>query len=213
MGNLLEGFENAVCEIKTMDNELIFQGRLLKSGREGNSDYIEVGVRRNDTMPILPYGTRLKIDCMNNRRGMRALGGILYIANEDFWRITELNELAAYERRGFFRINARGTANIIPPLAKETRIVSARVVNISLSGALLEIPMELKLGERIHISHLRFDGFNDIFSFDAVVKRVVERSAAHVYGCSFENPKASDIDALCGVIFQLQREAIKLRRT
>ncbi len=213
MNHILKGYENAVCEIKTMENELIFHGRIVKTGQEGNKDFIEVRLRRDDTMPLYPYGTRVKIDCIG-RRGIRSLGGVLYIANEGFWRLTDLDELSAIERRGFFRINAHGYADVTRGDAPfGTAPVTASLVNVSISGLLFRAPIYLSRGDIINISRIVFDGVDAVFSFKAKVRRVVETSNEKVmlYGCEFVEPRPGEIDRLCGVVFKLQRDAAKKR--
>ncbi len=211
--HILKGYENAVCEIKTMENELIFQGRIIKTGQDGAKDFIEVRLRHDDKMPLYPYGTRVKIDCIG-RRGVRSLGGVVYIANEDFWRLTDLDELSAVERRGFFRMNARGYADVTRGDAPfGTAPVTANLVNISISGVLFRAPIFLSPGDVININRMVFDGINAVFSFKARVRRAVGTNSEKVmlYGCEFVNPPAGEIDKLCGVVFQLQRDAAKKR--
>ena len=66
-------YEGSVCEIKSMDNELIAIGRI----KEVNSKNIKVNNSKKE-LQIVDYGTPIKINVFNAKVGFRVLVGSIY---------------------------------------------------------------------------------------------------------------------------------------
>ena len=96
METTLKKYLNAICEVKNMDNELFFQGRLKAvsrirpADREGE-DILAIDIYPVEGMrlPIFSYDVPLKINILNTKHGTLTVGGRVYIANNDFWRILQ----------------------------------------------------------------------------------------------------------------------------
>ncbi len=219
MTDMLENYIGSVCELKTMANELVYQGKLTAVLYDP-IEMIEVSASDGGRMPLYEIDTPLKINVVNSKLGTLALGGRLYIANDDFWRVREIKLYNNFERRNFFRVNlcANGKAakdNEEHELEKMLEVVEypAQLVDISLSGVLFSTEAEFELNDRVRLSEVYLDATNQPFLFFCKIVRVGEKGAqGRMYGCEFVDLDNREADRLCRAVFALQRAAIKRKK-
>lgn len=99
----------SVCEVKTIDNEMVAAGTI----RAVTPEFIDV-VDRSGSTPSAPYGMDVKISVFNSRQGFRVMVGKVYTSSMQFVRISDVKSVLDYERRHFFRVETRMFGYIIP---------------------------------------------------------------------------------------------------
>ncbi|MEA5010175.1 MAG: PilZ domain-containing protein [Angelakisella sp.] len=200
-------YKSSICEIKTLENELIAAGII----REITDEYIEI-TAKSGTMDIVRYGTPLKINVFNHKQGIRVLRGNAYISSVDFIRVVDVVTVLDHERRNFFRVstNMSAFAQIwledadSDPNSIES--LNVKVKNLSLGGALIITDRELKSNQQMYLI-INLD--KQTCRFRCSVKRI-ENNSKHgfMYGCKFYEAPDSETSALCAYIFKKQREQI-----
>ncbi|MDO5601281.1 MAG: PilZ domain-containing protein [Oscillospiraceae bacterium] len=198
-------YEGSVCELKSMENELIATGVV----GEITEDYVRIDARANP-IPMQRYGIMLKVNVFNSREGFRVLVGKVYAASTRFLKLIEVTSLLDYERRNFFRIEADQPAWIVKKNEETDEWEDAQRVSIrdiSLGGVLLEWPDgEMKTGAHIFL-RLKLGRFNQVV--ECVICRTEDRAGVPYYGCEFQALSMPQSDAICQYIFQRQREQIQ----
>lgn len=100
-------YVSSICEIKTMDNNLIATGII----DEITGEYIEIGIK-SGKISATHFATEVKINVFNSRLGFRVLVGNVYTSSMDFIRVIDVNNILDYERRHFFRVDLDLKANV-----------------------------------------------------------------------------------------------------
>lgn len=202
----------AHCEVKTMNNQLLAVGILLEIG----NDELTVGVKRNskETMPLIPYNTRVKLVIHYRGKEPKVYCGIIFISNEFFSRITQVEKLADYEKRNFFRVNVsmHTSASFRSPQTGAMEAVAIDVIDISLGGLAFCTKQVFRVGQRLEIL-LSLLGAKKYY-FECVVVRVVpsEDDGPPFYGCCFQNVADNTSADLCAFLFQQQRLELHRKR-
>ncbi|MEM1485286.1 PilZ domain-containing protein [Oscillospiraceae bacterium PP1C4] len=202
-------YKDSICEIKTMENELIATGII----REITPDYIEI-VDKFNNLSLVRYATQLKITIFNSKVGFRVIVGRVYTSTTEFLRIVDIINLLDYERRSFFRVETKLTGHMTvtekaenqQELAGKTDTINITIKNLSLGGALIASEYPLETGDKAAIG---FKLKRKEMLFQCVVRRIKEGNADHLlYGCEFLNASQKQINELCNYIFQRQRELL-----
>lgn len=208
----------SVCEIKSLDNELIATGTIQKITQE----YVEVS-DKTGFMPIAPYGIPVKINVFNSKNGFRVLAGKVYTSSLRSIRIVEVITLLDCERRHFFRVkvNMHTQVRLLKERPKgvngedETKeniekSVAAEICNLSLGGILFTCKQDFQTGDGISVK-LKIG--HKAITFRGIVRRTVETEKGKLlYGCEFTDVSEPAANALCAYIFQCQREQIYNKR-
>lgn len=197
---------NSICEIKTMQNDLIATGTI----REITEEYLEIADKFN-MMQIVRYGTSVKVTVFNSKAGFRVLAGTVYTSSTEFVRLCEVVSLLEYERRYFFRVDTNISAYMMiaghgsDGEADGTYYdENVMVKNMSLGGALFTSKCEFKPGDAVT---LKIKLKSHECSFQCIVRRIEETELRQrLYGCEFLNVSNALADQLCSYIFQRQRE-------
>ncbi len=171
---LLKEYDGLSCEMADFNNWLIAMGRLRAS-----DDALELH-DVSGHLPILPMKMMVKLSVRGSKWGTRVLAGVVYISNREFCRITDIKNVAEYEKRRFFRLAVDHSATIILPSNEEalseeekTEVRSpARVRDVSLCGMQIETGLCLLEGERIKI---RIALVLDEEELDLTVRRIIRR--------------------------------------
>lgn len=218
MQQSLESFTGGACEVRSMENELLLRGRLDEVINEGaTKSLILVGLKGED-LPVLRFGTRLKVAMRSKGGEVLIVGGAIYIANEQFWRLNNIVEYNNGERRAFFRVGTKSTA-IVHPMGTQTEELDnaeveapARLVNVSLSGVLFATEAKYYESQRVYLSNFMLGSDPKPFEAKCIVRKIGGESAfGFLYGCSFEDMSARESDRLCKAIFELERESLSRR--
>ncbi len=228
METTLKRYLNAICEVKNMDNELFFQGRLKAvsrihpADREGE-DILAIDIYPIEGMrlPIFSYDVPLKINILNTKHGTLTVGGRVYIANDEFWRVSSITAYNNFERRSFFRVNLSvdGTVeresdeNGFKDIS-DTEKFPVKMIDISLSGVFFAANTRFNSGDRVRLSNIFLIDGEPPFNFSCRIMRTGGESLhGTLYGCEFEQMDLRESDRLCRAVFTLQREAVKKRKT
>lgn len=199
-------YKSSVCEVKTLQNELLSTGIISAIEPE----YLEIS-GKTGIMPLLRFRDEVKLSIFNPKYGFRVLNALVYISNRKFMRVFDAQTVLDYERRNFFRMDTNLPAEILlfressleDTLPKEEVIVS----NLSLGGAKLLTKLELKEGELLQL-HLLIDNISCVFT--CRVHRVeVRDDYTWLCGCEFLEYSDRQSNTLCSYLFQCQRTYLK----
>lgn len=221
MSGRITDYVGSVCEVRTMENDLLLAGRLRAVLLDNNGEQaIELVSLDGGEMPNAAYGLSVKISVFSGKVGFLSFGGKIYITHGTFWRINDIRTYGENERRDYFRIKTRTLAKVTGPLKAqeaERQTYKCYVTSVSLSGTLIAVNDEncwFREGEELQINGLKVeeDRNSDIFDVKATVKRIVPQSGGRLYGCKFTDMTEKDTDRLCQAIFAKQRLDIQHRR-
>lgn len=196
---------SSVCEIKTLENELIATGILENI----TDEYIEV-VPKSGSLPLTEFGKQVKLNIYNSKAGFRALVGTVFTSSLKFIRIVDVETLTEHERRNFFRVDTSIRAQLAWGPEEDRRETEVRIHNISLNGALFTSPEELGVGLGMQLK-LRL--LHRTCCFDGMIQRCIPMpDGTYRYGCLLQEGSRSDQDTLCAFIFMRQRQQISRQR-
>lgn len=225
---LPEEYIGSLCEIKSLANDLLAVGRIIKTDHEA----LEITATEGERLFLLEYRLPIKIFVHNSKLGSTVLVGITYLSTENFMRAEEVRPLQNFERRGAFRVNLNVTGTLTPLLSEkqqaelDLRIAEAspeeaeqiekelttevRIADVSLTGARVISRQPLRLGAKYY---LEFIPLNVPMEFCIEIQRHIrETNGEHHYGCSFFDFTEKQLDVLCKDLFQLQRLEKNRRR-
>lgn len=209
-------YVSSVCEIKTLENELVATGTIAKITPES----IEIS-DKTGLMPMAAFGTTVKINVFSAKEGFRVLAGRVYTSSLRFISIVDITSLLDYERRHFFRVEINTTAQLTMGIQAEEKrraqngeepleVFSVNLRNLSLGGCLFGSERDIEPGTHVSI-RMRFGRTPTIF--DAVIRRPEDKKGdMNFYGCEFINVDEKESNSLCAFIFQRQRELIHSRK-
>lgn len=210
----------SLCEIKTMTNELLAVGQIIKIDHKA----LEIAAKE-DKMPLLQFRSVVKIAVHNSKSGSQILAGIVFLSTENFTRIEDVKPLNDFERRGAFRVNVDTPGRLYPVLddaeqdkldaelaqmddAEAASILDAmaleiKVLDISLTGVRIQPNVPLLKNSRYV---LEFSPISVPMRFNVIVQRELKsRNDEQQFGCLFYGAKPRLIDKLCKDLFELQR--------
>ena len=218
---LPQEYIGATCEVKSMENDLLCMGRIIKI----DSEALEIAGRDGDRLPLLQYRLSVKLFIYHGKMGTRILVGTVYLSTENFLRAEEVRPLQNFERRGAFRVNTsvKGHLSLLLGDEEQTAFDAAlgratpeeaermlaratfdvRVMDVSLAGARLQSDLPLAIGTRYI---LEFQLLNTDMSLCMRVQRNIRMANSEIqYGCTFFDVSERQVDTLCKELFQLQR--------
>ena len=209
----------SVCEIYSLDNDLLAFGRI---GRVRSEPSLTLEISSSTAgvdLPKINLGTIIKVNIIStgksSSRDFLGICGKVYIANEEFWRIGELRLLGERERRGYFRVKSRSKA-IISLASGENESYEGWVTNISLSGILVYIDSDkcgFSLNSVLKVSDFSIGEGEEKFTVNCKVRRVEKHpNFGRYYGCEFEGMTTKETDAIYRGIFAQQARELKRQR-
>lgn len=225
---LPQEYIGSLCEVKSLENELLAVGRIIKIDNEA----LELAARDGERMPLLQYRIPVKVLVYNSKLDTRIVVGSVYLSTNNFVRVESVRPLQDFERRGAFRVNSnvpgvltllftpeeradynRRMALMTPEEALKLRghtTLEVRVMDISLTGVRLQSPVPLKVGTRYALD---FTPLEDEVTFHLTVQRLVQMPNGETqYGSIFFDYTERQMDKLCRDLFQLQRLEKNRRR-
>lgn len=207
---LSKEYSGSICEVTNMDNKLIVTG-LIRVTDEG------VEIHNNgDRMPVLNFGSQVKLSLHNPQLGMQVMVGEVYLSDPTFLRLVNLQVFAEYEKRRFFRLTIDHSADLIPVgkagTERRGEKTPIRVKDISLCGLQFECEKPLALGGQYRIRIALQD--NLLETLDFVIRRVLPRdNNKNRYGGEFLALSAHAEQRLCSYIFNQQQKQIRRSRS
>ena len=216
-----------MCEIKTMDNELLAIGKISAYIAEDKS--LEIVPCDGDEMPTAQYSTKVKINVFSSDHGFLGLDGFVYIAHSSFWRLYDVNCFGENERRSYFRIKNRSKAEAEEVVEKAKNQDSERffeeeqvktypciVTSISISGLLIAVDDDscyYHVGTKLMIKNFAIGEGGSLFNLKCCVRRTdYHEKLGKLFGCEFVDLNDKDLEKLCQAIFAQQRIEIQRRR-
>ena len=200
------------CEIKDLNNELLTTATINKFV----NDDIQIA-NEYDILPILHCNMPVKINIYNSSLGFKVLIGKVFLSTSDMMQISDLQNLAEFERRDFFRLKVKikSQGHTIEPedsnsYEEEIQFFEITVTDISLGGIFILTRERLEIGQQFAICL-------KLYEIDIVFRCRVQRiqnddDTYNGYGCSFVDNSTRQFDLLCKFIFEKQREQIKILR-
>lgn len=219
MKDILKNYIGSSCEVKTLENDLLFLGKV-----RGVSDNLSLSIDivSSDGSPLMgsKYGVPVKISIFKNTSNMMIIGGKVYMANSDFWRISNVSQYQNYERRGFFRVQANSDGFVSVEAEEgqeidESMLCRAKAINVSLSGVLFTSPQKFSKYDILLLSSVRLADEKTPFTFRCqLVDDITETpKGEYAHRCKFLEMGQRESDRLCKAIFYMQRETIKKRKS
>lgn len=201
-------YEGSVCEVKSMDNELIAIGKI----KEVNSKYIKINSEKKELL-IVDYGTPIKINVFNTKIGFRVLVGSIYTSTRKEMTVDGVYNLVERERRNFFRVDMEMPAKVIykkTPMDTYPTEIDVTIMDMSLSGLRFKTNNEFELGMTVSVEiNLNRKGTSN---FQCQILRDIDtKDELYHYGCEFVYSKSEDADLLCSFLFKKQREFLNVR--
>lgn len=196
------------CEVQNVTSRLLAKGEIVRT----EDGLIEI-VDRYDSLPILRFRTSVKV-VINADDGLRVLVGYVTNSDRNLMQIKGLMSLADFEKRAYFRVVVERPADFYPidheadperdfDQINVANITKGLLVNISLSGALIETDYKMDVGDRLY---LEVNTMRRMLLLKCVVRRkqIMPESKKRQYGCEFVENRGRDIDSLCTELFRLQ---------
>lgn len=203
-----EKYLYSTCEIKTHSNKLIatgFLGDILHGALQISNN--------NDILPILHCNTPVKINIYNNTLGFKVLVGKVFLSTSNMMQITNVQSLADFERRNFFRLKVEIPTQaylIEKNVPNREHPVNVTVTDLSLSGVFIVTPEHMDAGQKF-ITTLMLYEMSVPFRCQVQREQPVDYYY-NGYGCAFLDSSSRQFDLLCNYIFDKQREQIKTSR-
>ena len=205
-------YANSVCEIKSMSNILIAVGRIM----EVTEKYIRISSGKNE-LRVLNFHEEIKVNIFNATLGFKVIVGEVFTSTPGELAISDVSMLTDRERRNFFRVDMELEASILYRRRGPVHELSAKVLDMSLSGLRVQVDHEFFEDDVISVVvDLRTSktAKKKICTFPCRVVRVIESAERGElqYGCEYTS-KQDDVtqDALCSFLFVKQREFLNSR--
>lgn len=218
MQPLPKDYELSVCEVKTLDNDLLIAGYIS----EVTDEYVQIGTLKGERLPLIRFDKPLKISIHNAKMGFRVLGGVCYLSTDEMLRVVNVDNLQDFERRSFFRVPVVISARMmrVPDEYDKTHHelespeeIPIDVNNISLSG-LLFTPVDTSrsffMGDRFVIE-LPIDKVKMTLNIKVCRYEHYENKPKR-YGCEFYGYTQKQSDKLCAYIFERERDMIRKKK-
>lgn len=206
---IVKGYEESVCEIKTMENELIAIGKI----KEISEKYVRI-YNKNKELKVVDYGKLIKVNIFNTQIGFRVIVGNVYTSTRSELSIVGVSSLVDRERRHFFRVDMDlGAKLLFKGKAFSNDEIEIRVLDMSLSGLRFKTTRNFNVGDMVSVE-LDLNKKKNL-NFPCKIVRSIEGdndSEEYQYGCEFTGKQNESSDALCSFLFQKQREFLNSRR-
>ena len=203
-------YEGSVCEIKTMENELIAIGKI----KEISQKYIKINNEKKE-LQIVDYGTSIKVNVFNGKNGFRVLVGNVYTSTKSDMSVDNVINLVDKERRNFFRVDMEISAKVV---FKKTAMdmypteADVTIMDMSLSGLSFKTPYTFSENHTLSIELNLNKNKNSCFQC-RILRIIGFENGEYQYGCEFVYSKSEDADLLCSFLFKKQREFLNNRNS
>lgn len=194
---------SSLCEITTLDNELLASGDIS----EISEKYVEI-INPNGKMTEIEKNILVKLIIHNKEYNVYAAS--VYSSDEKCLKLSGLEDYTNFEKREYFRVNVfmdtRGyfyTGKGDPPYNTKEPF-RLNVIDLSLTGLMFNTKTKLEMDQQIGI----LLPLHEIEIFNCRIKRIIELSNIGGYGCEFIKNTNKQENLLCNFIFEEQRKLI-----
>lgn len=202
-------YEGSVCEIKTMENELVATGTINVISEK----YIIMRSKHKD-FPLVDYGNLIKVNVFNTRQGFRVMVGNVYTSTSAELSIVSIVSLVDHERRNFFRVDLEmpTTMRVTLPGQSREQEITVTVKDMSLSGLRFQSKERMPEGTPffIELNLVKRKTFVLEYKIVRIISEDVHNNIQ--YGCLLTSADNDGTDCLCSFLFQKQREFLNQRR-
>lgn len=211
--DLLEDAIGALCELRSMHNDLLFVGRI----QAFDGDTLTIYASGGGQVPPVVFNTEFKLHIRAHGRSVTVWSGAICGSSRTFWKLDRLERYSHQEHRQHFRQRAAVPAEVLcinslfdrskrHPERKHYRATQARLVDISLGGVQVRSAERFERGDWLLLTGVQLLPNAAPFVFTCQVcwaDRAGPRE--FTFGCRFTTMSAQEQDRLCSGIFTLQR--------
>lgn len=202
---IAEEYRFSNCELRTLNNDLLTKGKIIKIG----IDFLEISNELGSTS-LSRYEKRIKVIINHAYLESKVIEGDLYIPTMEFFRIIDTKTVMEKEQRNFFRVNVNINAivGIGPrgggPLKKYPVVLN----DLSLNGALMVSNTIIAQLAKIEIL---FEIDQHEFILDGQVVRCrLNSDNLYCYGVRFIDIDNTNANLICQYLFKKQKEIIEI---
>lgn len=205
-------YAESVCEIKTMNNQLMAIGKI----KEVTERYLKLYNRKKE-FRIMDFGEALKVNIFNTSLGFKVVMGNVYTSTKSELSMINVSVIAEKERRHFFRVDMDIDAKLIYRKRGPSKEADIKVLDMSLSGLRFKSDLEFSEGAIVSVvikltPNGRGNGKE--YTFPCEIVRIIpnEDQNMYQYGCQYMGDHEESSDALCSFLFKKQRESLNENR-
>lgn len=203
---IAEEYRFANCELRTINNDLLTKGKIIKIG----SDFLEISNELGSTS-LSRYEKRVKVIINHAFLESKVIEGDLYIPTMEFFRIIDTKTVMEKEQRNFFRVNVNidAIAGVGPrgggPIKKYPVIIN----DLSLNGALMITNTIIAQRAKIELT-FEIDK-NELILDGQVVRCRLNSDNQYCYGIRFIDIDNTNSNLICQYLFKKQKEVIEIK--
>jgi len=200
-----EEYRFANCELRTINNDLLTKGKIIKIG----SDFLEISNELGSTS-LNRYEKRVKVIINHTYLESKVIEGDLYIPTMEFFRVIDTKTIMEKEQRNFFRVNVNidAVAGVGPrgggPIKKYPVIIN----DLSLNGALMITTTIIAQRAKIELT-FEIDN-NELILDGQVVRCRLNSDNMYCYGIRFIDIDNANSNLICQYLFKKQKEVIEI---
>ena len=211
MHPLKKEYEGSLCKVDTLSNDYLYSGQI---GEIGEDDVTIVGSQ--DVLPIIHCNTTVKLDVFNQELGFQTLVGVVFLSTREMTRLINLQTLAEFQHRNFFRVRVEMDAKAYltdGPLINSLSAPSFQihVTDLSLGGFFMSTEQQLTSGQKLMI-YLGVSPDSQFPYCCQVQREQTGEYGKNGYGCAFIDNPPQQMDVLSKYLFAKQREQIRIAR-
>lgn len=216
-GGLPEFRPNMKIEVLTIDNRLIFMGRV----RQVEGNVLSIQEETGAKLPYIEYNEVIKLRGFSDSESFTVAGQIGG-STASVWKVDRIRALQAGEQRQYFRQTISVDTELIcanaifdrergGPLAPP-KSVPCRLVDISAGGVAIRCDESFEEGDWLLVVGVQLLPGEVPYSFTCKVLRVSGKEKPFQYGCSLCYMSTEEQERLVRTILALQRRALQARR-
>lgn len=202
MYSLSSSYLGAACDLLTLDNKLMTNGRVTRIGE----DFIEVS-NALGVMALRKYEDRVKAE-IKHARGNVVIEGRLYLPTMQFFRVVDMDCLATNDKREFFRVPMDETAVVSKKTVdgRKGMDFGVKLVDLSIGGCQIHSSLAFQTGQTILVG-IKING--ELIRMEGEIKRTLPNNGhGYNYGIQFENNSDRNKDIVCQYLFKIQKDTI-----
>jgi len=202
---IAEEYRFANCELRTISNDLLTKGKIIKIG----SDFLEISNELGSTS-LNRYEKRVKVIINHAYLESKVIEGDLYIPTMEFFRVIDTKTVMEKEQRNFFRVNVNIDAivGVGPrgggPIKKYPVVINDLSLNgtLMITNTIIAQRTKIELTFEIDKIELILDG--------QVVRCRLNSDNLYCYGVRFIDMDNTNTNLICQYLFKKQKEVIEI---
>ncbi len=202
---IAEEYRFANCELRTMGNDLLTKGKIIKIG----SDFLEIS---NDlgSSSLARYEHKVKVVINHTYLDSIVIEGNLYIPTMEFFRVIDVKTLMEKEQRNFFRVNVNieAIAGVGPRGGGPLKRYSVVLNDLSLNGSLMVSKAIIPQRSKVELVFTIDD--KEVILDGQVVRCRLLSENVYGYGIRFIDMNDMDANHICQYLFRKQKEALEI---